>query len=309
VHKPRRLAINPFFSRSSVIRLEPYVQQHIRKLCEKISEYGKQDRVLSLRNAMVAVTIDIVTEYCECLLPVFWFFFGLPLLTRRTAFGKPVNALDIPDFAPNWEQMMNGVTEAVPVAKSFPGIVQFMQALPLEAVRFMDPLMGAFFDYSNVVRAQVRAARGQWDPQTEKAQKDDSAEQRRTIFSELLDSDLPLHEKSEDRLTQEGVGFISAASETTSTVLNTPRAVAMSIYIIRAFVKTREDQAANAAILKRLAEIDKTLLIHDAGLRDIYQKLRPLLAPPPEQLKPEIGFHVKEEAAPYRIRRRTSRPS
>ncbi len=59
----------------------------------------------------------------------------------------------------------------------------------------------------------------------------------------------------------------------------------------------------------QLAEIDKTLLIHDDGLRDIYQKLRPLLAPPPEQPKPEIGFHVKEDAAPYRIRRKTSRPS
>jgi hypothetical protein len=94
-----------------------------------------------------------------------------------------------------------------------------------------------------------------------------------------------------------------------STVLNTPRAVAMSIYIIRAFVKMREDHAANAAILKRLAEIDKTLLSHDTALRDIYQKLRPLLAPPPEQLKPEIGFHVKEDAAPYRTGRKTSRPS
>jgi len=96
-----------------------------------------------------------------------------------------------------------------------------------------------------------------------------------------------------------------------STVINTARAVAMSIYIyiIRAFVKMREDHAANPAILERLAEIDKTLLIHDAGLRDIYQTLRPLLAPPPEQLKPEIGFHVKEDAAPYRTRRKTSRPS
>jgi hypothetical protein len=92
-----------------------------------------------------------------------------------------------------------------------------------------------------------------------------------------------------------------------ATVLNSAQAVKMSLFIIRAFVKTREDQAANAAILKRLAEIDKTLLIHDAGLRDIYQKLRPLLAPPPEQLKPEIGFHVKEDAAPYRIRRKTGR--
>jgi hypothetical protein len=89
-----------------------------------------------------------------------------------------------------------------------------------------------------------------------------------------------------------------------STVLNSPRAVAMSIYIIRAFVKTREDLAANAAILKRLAEIDKTLLLHDVALRDIYHKLRPLLQPPAFPPKPEIGFHVKEDTVPYRGSRR-----
>jgi hypothetical protein len=87
-------------------------------------------------------------------------------------------------------------------------------------------------------------------------------------------------------------------------ILNSPRAVAMSVYIIRAFVKVREDLAANAAILKRLAEIDKTLLLHDGALRDIYQKLRPLLEPPPEPPKPGIGFHVKEDALSYRVRKK-----
>ena len=90
-------------------------------------------------------------------------------------------------------------------------------------------------------------------------------------------------------------------------ILNSPRAVAMSVYVIRAFVKMREELAANAAILKRLAEIDKTLLIHDVALREIFDKLRPLLAPPPPPPKPEIGFHVKEEAVPYRIRRKPAR--
>ena len=86
-------------------------------------------------------------------------------------------------------------------------------------------------------------------------------------------------------------------------LLNSPRAVAMSVYVIRAFVKMREDIAANNAILKRLAEIDKTLLTHDAALRDILRELRPLLEPPPAPLKPQIGFHVKEDAPPYRTKR------
>lgn len=84
-------------------------------------------------------------------------------------------------------------------------------------------------------------------------------------------------------------------------ILNSPRAVAMSVYVIRAFAKMREDLAANAAILRRLAEIDKTLLLHDVALREIYQKLRPLLEPPPLPRKPEIGFHVKEAAVHYRV--------
>jgi hypothetical protein len=91
-------------------------------------------------------------------------------------------------------------------------------------------------------------------------------------------------------------------------ILNSPRAVAMSVYVIRAFIKMREHLAANAAILKRLAEIDKTLLIHDVTLREILQKLRPLLeAPPVPEPKPEIGFHVKEEAVLYRIKRKSVR--
>jgi len=87
-------------------------------------------------------------------------------------------------------------------------------------------------------------------------------------------------------------------------ILNSPRAVAMSVYVIRAFVKMRGELAANAAILKRLAEIDKTLLIHDVALREIFEKLRPLLAPPPVPPKPEIGFHVKEDSVPYRVGKR-----
>lgn len=73
-------------------------------------------------------------------------------------------------------------------------------------------------------------------------------------------------------------------------VLRTNRAVQMSIFVTRAFVRLREHVAANAAILRRLAEIDKTLLQHDAALREVYRKLQPLLAPPAEAPKRRIGF-------------------
>ena len=92
-----------------------------------------------------------------------------------------------------------------------------------------------------------------------------------------------------------------------ATVLNSPEAVAMSVFVVRAFMQMRERLIANAAILKRLAEIDKTLLEHDSALNIIWTKLQPLLAPPPDPPRPEIGFHIKEDAMPYRTSRKRMR--
>ena len=79
-------------------------------------------------------------------------------------------------------------------------------------------------------------------------------------------------------------------------VLNSPEAVKLSVFVVRAFMQMREQLAANAAILKRLAEIDKTLLEHDSALRTIWTKLQPLLAPPPEPPRRRIkGFNPHED--------------
>jgi hypothetical protein len=73
-------------------------------------------------------------------------------------------------------------------------------------------------------------------------------------------------------------------------VLRSERAIEMSIFVIRAFVQIRERLAVNASVLKRLAEIDKTLLEHDDALVSLWTKLQPLLSPPPETPRRRIGF-------------------
>ena len=78
-------------------------------------------------------------------------------------------------------------------------------------------------------------------------------------------------------------------------ILRSDHAVQMSVYVIRAFVRMREQIAANAGILRRLAEIDRTLLQHDSALRDVYNKLLPLLQPAPAPPKRRIGFITGEE--------------
>ncbi len=74
-------------------------------------------------------------------------------------------------------------------------------------------------------------------------------------------------------------------------VLRSPRATKMAIYVVRAFIKQRETIATNVVILKRLAEVDKTLLEHDTALQVLWKRLQPLLAPPPIRPRRRIGFN------------------
>ena len=92
-------------------------------------------------------------------------------------------------------------------------------------------------------------------------------------------------------------------------VLNSPAAVKMSVYVVRAFIKQRELLMAQSDVLKKLAQMDAKLLRHDDALRIIWQELQPLLSPPPEPPKPEIGFHVKEDAPRYRAKPRPTKKS
>jgi hypothetical protein len=88
-----------------------------------------------------------------------------------------------------------------------------------------------------------------------------------------------------------------------ATVLNSSKAVEMSVFVVRAFVKMREQLLTTATLAKRLAEVEKLLLTHDSALQALYQAIRPLLLPPPEPDRPKIGFGVHEKRATYRTRR------
>jgi phage regulator Rha-like protein len=77
-----------------------------------------------------------------------------------------------------------------------------------------------------------------------------------------------------------------------ATILRSERAVAMSVYVVRSFVRMREELMTSAIIFKRLAQIDKKLLEHDVVLQDIVEKLLPLLNPPPDPPKRRIGFNA-----------------
>jgi len=80
-----------------------------------------------------------------------------------------------------------------------------------------------------------------------------------------------------------------------ATVLKSDQAVQMSLYLIKAFVRMRDEMLASKTILKRVAEIDRRLLEHDVVLQELIARIQPLLDAPPvedtESKKPRIGYH------------------
>ncbi|MBK5102463.1 MAG: ORF6N domain-containing protein, partial [Desulfobacteraceae bacterium] len=85
-------------------------------------------------------------------------------------------------------------------------------------------------------------------------------------------------------------GAIMAAS-----VLNTPRAIEASIFVVRAFVKLREMLATHKELERKLIPLEET---YDEQFKVVFEAIRALMSPPEKPRKP-IGFEVKERAAAY----------
>jgi len=78
-----------------------------------------------------------------------------------------------------------------------------------------------------------------------------------------------------------------------ATVLNSPRAVEMSAYVVRAFVHLRDLLSSNRELARRFAELearlDKKLTQHDQAIAAILSAIRQLMNPPQPKRRP-IGF-------------------
>ena len=90
-----------------------------------------------------------------------------------------------------------------------------------------------------------------------------------------------------------------------ASVLNSEIAVQASVRVVRAFVRLREMVAANAQLAVKLKELERRLDSHDEGIANLFATLKQLLGPSEPSKRREIGFHVRENAARYRVRQRS----
>lgn len=76
-----------------------------------------------------------------------------------------------------------------------------------------------------------------------------------------------------------------------ATVLNSQRAVEMSVFVVRAFVRVREMLAHNPQIAAKIEELENRLDKHDTDLQEIVEAIKELMVPP-EGSRGKIGFQL-----------------
>ncbi|MGC1450397.1 MAG: ORF6N domain-containing protein [Candidatus Sulfotelmatobacter sp.] len=105
--------------------------------------------------------------------------------------------------------------------------------------------------------------------------------------------------RSQNVISSEGHGgaryrpyaFTEHGAIMAATVLNSERAIEMSVFVVLAFVRMRRAIAGNRHILSKLGELERRLKNHDSDIQDLMDAIRELMSPP-EPSRSRIGFEV-----------------
>ncbi|RMZ86395.1 hypothetical protein DV736_g6378, partial [Chaetothyriales sp. CBS 134916] len=158
VHRKRRGALNPFFSKASIVANQPIIQD-------------------------------------------------------KCSYGWTYNYVHDPDWAMTWKLVNTGGRASAAIVRSFPLIGRIVRAMPLQLAIKLVPPVGFMKSWMQRVGIQVKKIKADAETMAmikmEKRRKD-------TIFAQILSSDLPEAELSDERLIDEGVLIATAGSETTA---------------------------------------------------------------------------------------------
>ena len=86
-----------------------------------------------------------------------------------------------------------------------------------------------------------------------------------------------------------------------ASVLSSPRAVEMSISVVRAFVLMREHLAGSKELAQKLNELENRVSGHDESIQNLFEAIRQMVEPILPENRKEIGF-LREKVTPYRVK-------
>ncbi|OAG02462.1 cytochrome P450 [Paraphaeosphaeria sporulosa] len=190
VHKRRRAALSPMFSRRSIIEFIHIIHRHVETFATRMQEFEGRKEPLNLTHAFPALTGDIIMDY----------FFGFNYAQLKN-----------PEFASFHEAFIK-IGSTGHVATQFPAIFPIMNSIPDGITAWLQPAAEPLLKFKRDQREVIaRTLRGD-DVKVNDAQK--------TIFQEILGSkQLPPEDKTQQRLEDEAQIVIGGGVETTAFAL------------------------------------------------------------------------------------------
>lgn len=197
-HRQRRKALDPYFSKNMVTKLEPKIQSTVKRLHERLCRLKGSGTPVNLFEVYGAVASDVITEYC---------------------FGSSWGSLEKDDYNADIVGVRTFYTKLMPIFRLFPSLLTLSLAIPEWMIR--DSGVVKMQDYRHRLEKQVADVKNATG--TKKSGGADDQEittSHTTIFHELLErSTLPPEELTEKRLTDEAITLVGAGLVTTAHTL------------------------------------------------------------------------------------------
>ncbi|KAG4419518.1 hypothetical protein IFR04_007312 [Cadophora malorum] len=226
LHRVRRAALNPLFSRKRVLDLEDVVQSKVGKLDQRLRDAATTGDEVDLHYGLRAISVDTITDY---------------------GFGKSYDLLDRQDFGKAFFETMRQLGPAVWFFQQWPFLQSIALSIPPWVAKRLSSNLGSFMQLQRECRDNIVAIKSAMDA----GMKDES---RTTIFHQLLNPKATEGHvvPSIDNLTDEGLVILGAASDTTGNAM----AIAMYGVVSNPAIHSKLAAELNSAFPDPLAMLD-----------------------------------------------------
>lgn len=129
LHRVRRAAANPLFSRKAVLELENVVQSKVQKLIRRMNDRSSNTQPVDLHHGYRALAVDIISDY---------------------AFDNCYNQLDAPDFSSSFFDMTRELAPRGWVLQAFPLLLPLSNLITLNMAKRLNIYLYNFLQFRTV---------------------------------------------------------------------------------------------------------------------------------------------------------------
>ncbi|KAI4251245.1 MAG: hypothetical protein LQ352_004970 [Teloschistes flavicans] len=204
VHRRRRAALGPFFSKAAVAASEDIIYDKAELLNNYLSKKAATGDIVELRQTFLALTTDALSRHT---------------LDRSSDLIRSEQA------ASEWLRTIKAIAGLTPLVKQFTWIIPIALKLPLAPLRAVVPdlarIVALRMDLHTQAGIAIRDASADLSKRSTRHETQDVRPSNNLFKSILSSRHLSAVEKEQDRITQEAFVILVAGSETTARVLTT----------------------------------------------------------------------------------------